>query len=103
MIIQTVWHTLIVNSQCVYFEICHVGARGFLKFSNWYDKQEGNDKTRWRMILRLKDISKGYFKRSIRTDGLENPNNVEANTYSIIGQLNPDSYKAKLMGNMNLN
>eukprot|EP01084_Bolivina_argentea_P019596 36419_1 len=75
-----------------------VYAQGFLKFSNWYDKLEGNDKTRWRMILRLKDISKGYFKRSIRTDGLENPTNDEANTYSIIGQLNPDSYKNKIDG-----
>eukprot|EP01083_Nonionella_stella_P148962 472448_1 len=46
----------------------------------------------YELILRHKDTRQGYFARDILTTGVENVNNPEANTYSIIGNINPNDY-----------
>ena len=50
------------------------------------------------LILELKDIANGLFSSSIRSTGLENENNPAANTYSIIGNLDPNYYNNQLNG-----
>eukprot|EP01084_Bolivina_argentea_P035072 65031_1 len=45
------------------------------------------------LILQLKDVNVGTFNPQISKTGLENENNPQANTYSIIGKLNPEDYK----------
>eukprot|EP01084_Bolivina_argentea_P221042 374488_1 len=49
----------------------------------------------YELILRHKDTRQGYFARDILTTGVENVNNPEANTYSIIGNINPNDYVDK--------
>ena len=70
-----------------------VYSMGYGKFSAWAKSKDGLDPNRWRLILRLKDVTKGYFSQDIRVSGVENPSDAEANTYSIIGSISPDEYK----------
>ena len=65
-------------------------------------------KTRWigctsmDVNFEAEDVG-GYFKYpQFRNTGIENPSDVEANTYSIIGQLNREDYKSH-NGHINLN
>eukprot|EP01083_Nonionella_stella_P063963 166270_1 len=44
------------------------------------------------LILRLQDIANGFFSSEITTTGIENPGDENANTYSIIGILNPQDF-----------
>ena len=63
------------------------------KFNNWASKQTGLEANRWRLILRQKDASKAWFHSGFINSGIENPSDIEADTYSIIGELKPDAYK----------
>ena len=45
------------------------------------------------LVLDHKNISDGYFASSVRSTGLENQNNISANTYSIIGALNAEEWR----------
>lgn len=44
------------------------------------------------MILRHRNQSVGYFNESLLSTGLENINDPDANTYSIIGGIDPNDY-----------
>ena len=44
------------------------------------------------LIARHKDATIGLFSLSAKTTGVENANNIEANTYSIISQLNKNDW-----------
>eukprot|EP01084_Bolivina_argentea_P240286 403718_1 len=46
----------------------------------------------YELILDHKDIANGYFSTNLKTTGLENENDPTANTYSIIGNINPVDY-----------
>eukprot|EP01084_Bolivina_argentea_P274143 467204_1 len=52
-----------------------------------------SDLSEYELILNHKNVSNGLFSSSITTTGIENENNPEANTYSIIGKLDYDKYK----------
>ena len=44
------------------------------------------------LIMRHKSVDDGYFMDSVLSTGIENMNNPDNNTYSIIGYVNPDDY-----------
>ncbi len=46
----------------------------------------------WMLVLRHKDTESGYFNKTILNSWIENVDNVDANTYSIIGNLNLISF-----------
>lgn len=45
------------------------------------------------LIAQHKDVSNGLFSDEMKSSGVENPNNTAANTYSIIGNIDPDDYR----------
>merc|ERR1711933_528659 len=53
----------------------------------------------WKLLVRLKDVKDGYFQPTFKSSGVENENNREANTYSIIGKINPEQYKSPIDNN----
>mmetsp|Transcript_59716 Transcript_59716/g.98560 ORF Transcript_59716/g.98560 Transcript_59716/m.98560 type:complete len:1479 (-) Transcript_59716:93-4529(-) len=64
------------------------------------DEGPGTDSYRagnWKLILRLKDVKKGFFASPLRETGLENDHDEDANTFSIIGRLTrPQRYKSPI-------
>eukprot|EP01084_Bolivina_argentea_P110836 197840_1 len=44
------------------------------------------------LILELKDVSNGLFSSALKNSGTENTNDSTTNTYSIIGELDPNNY-----------
>eukprot|EP01084_Bolivina_argentea_P126701 224279_1 len=53
-----------------------------------------NDLNSYLLILRLQDVTEGFFNTTIKTTGLENESNVNSNTYSIIGNMLSWFYRA---------
>ena len=47
----------------------------------------------WLLIEQHKDVADGYFSSTVLSTGLENQNDSNANTYCIIGAINPDDYR----------
>ena len=68
------------------------------KFENWNKEfySGSNDQKKYKLILRLKDISAGYFDTNLKQTGIENPDNIEANTFSIIGLIDYHKFKSPI-------